>query len=68
VQRRGKWGEAEQSGISLDDSTGLGVTRKCRGPSGQVAAAFPEATRVSFEFAGRAHAEKFTPKVGINLE
>jgi hypothetical protein len=61
-------GETEQRGILLDDSTVLGGTRKCRGPSGRVAAAFPKGTRVRFEFAGRAHAEKFTPKLGINLE
>jgi len=34
-------GETEQRGILLDDSTVLGGSRKCRGPSGRVAGAFP---------------------------
>jgi hypothetical protein len=37
-------------------------------PSGQVAAPTQGTARVRFEFAGRAHAEKFTPNVGINLQ
>ena len=39
--RGGLRGETEQRGILLDDSTVLGGSRKCRGPSGRVAGAFP---------------------------
>src|SRR5208283_5332009 len=44
-----------------------GRPRKNRRPSGQVAETPPNASRVRFEFAGRAHCREFTPNSVINL-
>ena len=44
-----------------------GRPRKTRRPSGQVAETPPKASRVRFEFAGRAHYREFTPNSVINL-
>jgi hypothetical protein len=46
----------------------FGIAPGQQGQSGRTAASNPGATRVGLEIAGRAHREKFTPKLGISLQ